>query len=257
MKLKSYGKVNLSLIVGKLNKRKKLHKIDTIIKKIENVYDEIEIKKNNKDDDKIRYFSENNKLMKFDDCIIKKSLDLLRKLGYTSSYYNIDVYKNIPLGSGLGGGSSNAAEIINYVLNEEKIKLDNKLLKRIISIGSDIPFFLKNYDMALVSGYGEKVKKIKEKFTFEIEICFTNVSCNTKEVYDKFDTIKPNYKNKIKEQIQFIKEKKFNLLWNDLQSSCFLLFPKVKDIYDEVNEENIGNKFKLTGSGGTLFRVVL
>lgn len=257
MKIKSYAKVNLSLLVGKYNKRKGLHKIKSIIKKIENVYDVIEIESNKKEQDKIRYFDINNKLIKFDDCVVNKSLTLLRKLGYISSFYNIDIYKNIPLGSGLGGGSSNAAEVIKYVLNEENVKLNEKILKYIVLIGSDIPFFLKGYDMALISGYGENVRKIKSNFSFEIELFFTNISCPTKDVFQKFDEIKLKHKNKIKEQIEYLRDKKFNLLWNDLQSPCFLLFPEIKILYDKVNIENIGNKFKLTGSGGTLFRVVL
>lgn len=257
MKIRSYGKVNLFLLVGKLNKKKGLHKISTIINRIENVYDEIEITQNSNDTDKIRYFGENNKLIKFDNCVVQRSLDLLRQMGYISKYYIIDIYKHIPLGSGLGGGSSNAAEVINYVLNEENVKLNSRILKKIISIGSDIPFFLKRYDIALVTSYGEKVSKIKTNFAFEIELFFTNVKCMTKDVFDKYDELKLNNKNKIKEQIQYIKDKKFNLLWNDLQSPCFLLFPEIKKLYDKVNSENIGNKFKLTGSGGTLFRVVL
>lgn len=257
MKIKSYAKVNLSLLVGKFSKRKGLHKINSIVKKIENIYDEIEIELNDKNEDKIRYFGQNNKLMKFDDCVVKRSLTLLRKLGLISNFYSIDIYKNIPSGSGLGGGSSNAAEIIRYVLNEGKIKLNKKILKHIVSIGSDIPFFLKSNDLALISGYGEKVKKIKTKFSFEIELYFTNVMCQTKDVFQKFDELKCRNTNNIKHQIESLKSKKFNLLWNDLQKPCFLLFPEIKTMYDNVNAENIGNKFKLTGSGGTLFRVIL
>jgi len=93
--------------------------------------------------------------------IIFKALSLFRtKTGFTKGL-NIKVEKQIPVGGGLGGGSSNAASAL-LALNElagSPLSLD-LLLEMGASLGSDVPFFLHKAACALVTGRGEKIEAL-------------------------------------------------------------------------------------------------
>ena len=107
MKIKSFGKINLNLrVLDELVNG--LHKIESLIVPID-LYDVIEIKEIKNDKDVIIFDSmnipENN--------TVSKSLNLLREMNDFSQYFKINVTKNIPTESGLGGGSSNAGALLS------------------------------------------------------------------------------------------------------------------------------------------------
>lgn len=256
MEIKSYAKVNLYLLVHKYNKKIGLHKLDSVLTKAGNLYDTINIYKNEKDDtSKIRYFTGSGQLIKFEDCVVKRILNLLNDFGIKTNY-KIDIYKKIPIQAGLGGGSSNAAAVAKYILDENKIKPTPKLLREIVKIGSDIPFFLSKFTVARITSYGEKVKQIKLPFNIEIEIANNGIACNTKTVFDKYRSLEKKEKIKGYKQLKLLKEKNFNALRNQLQQACFIAYPEVKEFTARLNENINGNRFKLSGSGSTLFRVI-
>ena len=138
MRIKSFAKINLTLRVLKKLKNK-MHDIETNTMLVD-LFDEINLKRNKKD--VIIFngkFKDNVNLKKN---TITDTLFLLRKLKIIKSYYKITIKKNIPVYSGLGGGTSNSVSIIKYFLK-------NKLDKRLISyseqkIGSDFRLFLNN-----------------------------------------------------------------------------------------------------------------
>ena len=77
--------------------------------------------------------------------------------------HKVVVKKAIPLGSGLGGYSSNAAAFIHLVKEVCNLILSTKELVKIGStIGSEVAFFIYNYPCANVSGYGEVVEPFEE-----------------------------------------------------------------------------------------------
>ena len=118
--LKSYAKVNLFLKVGKKIKNKKLHNIQSIIFLI-NLSDQITIKKIKGFKDKFKFIGKFKKSVSKTNNSVSKSLLLLRKKKFldNKTNYKITVKKNIPVFSGLGGGSSNAAAIINFFLKKK------------------------------------------------------------------------------------------------------------------------------------------
>lgn len=256
MKIKSYAKVNLFFLILGFNEKKNLHKISSLYQKIYTLYDEIEIYKNNSNVDEIVYFDKNKKILKIKNCIIKKTLSYLREKKVINDYYKITIIKNIPLGGGLGGGSSNAAEVIKFALKSEGKKITRKISKLILNIGSDVNFFVHNHEFALVSGYGEKIKKINIENNHKIKIYLQDINCQTQKVFEKYkESENKQYKNKnnVKEQINYIKNKKYNLLVNDLQDSCFSVYPKLYSSYKKNMKDN--KVIKLSGSGSTLFQI--
>lgn len=256
VKINSYAKVNLFLLVKKKNKKTGLHKIDSVVKLVRDLYDEIEINKSKTVGDKIRYFNSYGQIMKINDCIIERTLNILRHMGIIDEYFDIVVYKNIPLMSGLGGGSSNAAAIMNYIFSIKDIKIDKFILKIANIIGSDVPFFLMKYDLAYVSSYGQKVIKYTLPFEIDVQITSFPIAVKTSDVFNKFDTLERREKVRLKDQLKALDNGKFNLLKNDLQNACFLLVPDLLKKYNYLNETSMENKYKLTGSGTTLFKII-
>ena len=77
----------------------------------------------------------------------------------------LDIFlkKKIPIGSGLGGGSSNAASVLLILNHFYNAKLSIEHLKNIAkNLGADVPFFLDGYN-CFVSGIGEILKRVKRK----------------------------------------------------------------------------------------------
>ena len=115
--LKSYAKINLFLKVGKKIKKQNLHNIQSLIFLI-NLFDVIKIKQINYHKDVIKFFGKFKGNVSKLDNTISKSMKLLREKGFIkrNDKYSIEIKKNIPVFSGFGGGSSNAATIIKFLL---------------------------------------------------------------------------------------------------------------------------------------------
>ncbi|WP_339020880.1 hypothetical protein [Spiroplasma endosymbiont of Atherix ibis] len=220
MLIKSFAKVNINLKIKK--KRKHLHKICSLFTIVEDFYDEIKIEKS---DNNKNILICNIKKLETDNYILKV-LEILKKEKVIDCFYKISIQKNIPIGSGLGGGSSNAIAVAKYFTKDEKI------LKKIAKeVGSDCYFFIKEYKTAIVKGYGNKIKKYKKEIIIKFkDLILTGVNCNTKEVYKKFDEIKG---------------------WENKYEKNMLEIPALK-IYSELIEyREFG---QMSGSGSTFIK---
>ena len=121
--IKSYGKLNLFLNIGKKNKKNKLHNVQSLVC-LMNLFDEIAIKRINAKKDKVKF---NGKFCSYIDRnynTVSSCLSLFRKKKVIKKNYNynISIKKNIPVFSGLGGGSSNAATIVKYFVKRKLTK---------------------------------------------------------------------------------------------------------------------------------------
>lgn len=106
--------------------------------------------------------------------------------------------KNIPIGSGLGGGSSDAASTLNIlkdcfltriveVSKKKTDEIDLEIAKIALKIGADVPFFLRSH-FARVTGIGEKIERYDSKFLADhpCVLVVPKVRNNTKAVYEAF-----------------------------------------------------------------------
>ena len=171
--------------------------------------------------------------------------------------YKINIEKNIPTGAGLGGGSSNAATMIKFFLEELNIKPDNELIESFSKFGADIPFFIKG-GLSWVSGIGEKIESFNFTLPYKIILIYPNINVSTKLAYSKFTENDFN-----KSDIFYIKnllEKNGKINFNDLYSHIYNIFeknvfniePKIKE-YKEKAETEIKRKICMSGSGSSLF----
>ena len=242
-KIKSYCKINLSLRVLKKLKNG-YHSIASLITFCD-LYDIISISKINGSKDKINFSGPFKSGIDVKLNTITKMFDLIRKERLIKNqFFKINVQKNIPHGSGLGGGSSNAASLINYL----NLKISKKKKLQLASqIGSDVPVCLKRKNTFLKNSE-KKMFRFKKRFNLDLLIVYPNLICSTKKIYK-------NYKNKglsrsllcftdKKKLIDFFKKEK-----NDLEKTVIKLYPKINKIINFIKSQNGCYFSRITGSG--------
>ena len=246
-KIKSFCKINLSLNVSKkvINNH---HKISTLITFC-NIYDILSIQKIKGTKDKINFVGKYKKNISISSNTIAKLLKLLRKKNFFKNQaFNICVKKNIPHGSGLGGGSSNAAALLNFLNKKMVLKLNaNNLYKIAHQIGSDVPIVLKKKN-TFFNGEKNEIIRINKKFGLNILIAYPNIICSTKMIYQKnkhFSALKPKIsiskKNKL---INYLVNEN-----NDLQKTVIKYYPKVRKLIQFIEAQNGCHFSRITGSG--------
>ena len=154
--LNSPAKINIYL---KILKRRSdgYHELESAFQLI-NLYDELEVSSTKSKEIKIEC---NPDIIKLEENIIFKAVQLIKNKYKVKQGIHIKLKKEIPIGAGLGGGSSNAASILLALNNLWKLEISQKdLLKLGKDLGADVPFFL-NGKNAYVSGIGDKLKEKK------------------------------------------------------------------------------------------------
>ena len=241
--IKSYSKINIHLGVVKKEKND-FHSIETLVSNID-LYDVIYIKQIQNKKNKIVFTGNYAKGIGRNNTI-SKLLNLLEDQKIIKKKYLIKIKKNIPLKSGMGGGSMNAASLLNFFNKKNKLNLSKKKMVYLCTkIGSDVRLGLNNYSK-IMFGSGE-VKSIK-KFKSYLIIVMPNFGCSTKRIYQ-------NVKKYSKSHIKISKEYNLNnchRLYNDLEKPAFKLYPKLADIKKTL--QNLPNiKFaRMTGSGSAM-----
>jgi 4-diphosphocytidyl-2-C-methyl-D-erythritol kinase len=118
---------------------------------------------------------------------IYQAISLFRvQTGFTGGI-RVRVEKRIPLGAGLGGGSSDAASTLRALQSLVAPKLpQDQLLEMALALGSDVPFFLWG-GAALVSGRGERVVPINVPDGLWVVLVYPGFSSNTAEAFRLLD----------------------------------------------------------------------
>ena len=149
-KIKSYAKINLSLgVTGRL--RDGYHKIESLVSFIY-LYDEIKIKKIFNKNHKIKFFGKFSKGIKKQNTISNLFKVLDKKNLLNNNKYLVEIKKNIPQKSGLGGGSMNASAILKFFTSKNILNLPQKnLINLSKKIGSDVKLGLTNKNKILYS----------------------------------------------------------------------------------------------------------
>ena len=132
----SYSKINLTLKVN--SKNNGLHQIQSYYCLID-LTDKIKITKFRGNKDKVSFKGPFAKLVKKKDNSVINLLKILRSLKLISNYYSIRITKNIPVFSGLGGGTGNAAFLLKHLL---KNRINKNIFYEVENkIGSDLRLF--------------------------------------------------------------------------------------------------------------------
>ncbi len=237
MKRKAYAKANLMLkVINKdLNGYHQLQMINTKI----DIYDIIKL---NKSKTHQVIFKKNKNISPE---FILKVIEQFNDIYKINKKYKITIYKKIPVGSGLGGGSADAATIIDmlYEYNNIKESIDNKITY-FKNLGADIPYMF--FDSpAIVEGIGEKIYPIKKINLDNYLFVYPNIDVSTKKVFET--------NNKYSEKIchEVINEQIYKgteIFQNDLEEAAFNVYPDLKQVKEKLNKYG---KVWMSGSGST------
>ena len=244
IKIKSHAKINLALnIVGKT---KTLHKIESIVSFLD-LHDEIRIKKINQKNNKIKFFGKFSKGIKSKNTV-SELLKNIEKKKLFKDKFQITIKKNIPSEAGLGGGSMNAASILNFFIKEKLLKGKQEILRIANSIGSDVVLGL--YKKNLVLNSNNEIKVIPTKKKFNTLLVKPSFGCSTKRIYSKVKKFyKPEFNTKINILMRsdFLRKKK-----NDLEPIAIESYPKLKILKDFLEKLPNTEFVRMTGSGSTI-----
>ena len=248
-KIKSFCKINLSLRVLK-RLSNGYHNIKSLVTFCD-LHDLISISKIKGVNDKISFSGRFKKGVNKKSNTITNVLYLLRKRNFFQKQaFKIDIQKNIPHGSGLGGGSSNAADVLNFFNSKMRLKLSKDEISKIAyQIGFDTPVSLEKKNTLLTGKKGE-ILRLNQKFRLNILIVYPNVICSTKKIYannKKFTFLRSQSNFYIKDKnklIDFLKNEN-----NDLEKTAIKFYPKVRKIINFIKSQNGCYFSRITGSG--------
>ena len=166
---------------------------------------------------------------------------------------HVNLLKRIPAGSGLGGGSSNAAFLIKSVNTTFKLYISIKEMEDIaLQIGSDCPYFIHN-QASIVSGKGELIEPV-DRFITDIflVVVMPQKQVSTKNAYMNINPLKPEMSiiEIIKQPVETWRES----LVNDFEKPVFNLFPELKQIKNDLYHKG-AIYASLSGSGSALYGV--
>lgn len=247
MKLKSYAKVNLFLKVFK--KTNKLHPVVSLVAKV-NLYDLIDIKVTNKHNKVI--VKTKNIFIPQEQNIVFKTINILKDRFKIKQGVEVVITKKIPLQAGLGGGSSNAAVVLQYLIKKLSIRISKKdLSKLVLSIGSDVAAFLTNQPV-LVEGFGEKIKVVNVKLPKYIVLAKPKMGISTIDAYKLFDD-RENKQLSIGgiKILENIKQGKY-FIFNDLEKPLLKKYKFLSNLYKEMIKLSF-DFVLVSGSGSTIF----
>ena len=191
-------------------------------------------------------------LSKPGDNLVMKSIMRLREIK-SFPFLKVHLHKAIPVGAGLGGGSSDAACLLKTVSNHFDLKIKNNDLRSIaLEIGSDCPFFLDGIP-SFGSGRGEILTTVNKVLT-GLYLVLVNPGCriSTADAYRNCKPEKPSVSLPDLFKLPFSDWKK--LILNDFEEFAFKKHPLIGDLKDELYKS--GALFSLmSGSGSSVYGI--
>lgn len=244
-----HAKINLFLkLLGK--RADGYHKLESLFAFLD-LFDELEVKENN--EFRLEITGEFAEFINPQDNLFTKILVFFtNNFGITKNLH-IKITKNIPVGAGLGGGSSNAASFMKALNEIFSLNLSKTELQKIsLNFGSDIAFFFEN-QASIIKGRGELIENFSKFSAIPILLINPKINLSTKEVFDKFDqkfsTEISNDDLQKKDVLELIRT-----LPNDLTKPAISAAPIIGEILNEM--KNAGAEIsKMSGSGSTCFAI--
>lgn len=187
-----------------------------------------------------------------EDNTITKAYMEFQKLTGIDSGVNVRLLKHIPIGAGLGGGSSDAAAVLLGLNDLFNAGLSAETLKNTaLNIGSDVPFFLQT-SSAIVEGRGEILKTIDIDTDYFGVLIFPDIVSSTKEAYSLL-------KRENKRTVQRFNPEDFCSMdcknwpfFNSFEDTLFNKYPEIKKV--KLDLLDYGADFALmSGSGSSVF----
>ena len=249
------SKINIGLnIIGKRNDG--YHNIETVFYPIA-VKDALEIIESPTHDETDIIFTSSGNLISgnTDENLCVKAYRLLKKDFPEIPSVKMHLHKNIPMGAGLGGGSSDGAAVLLLLNKKFNLNIsEEKLIQYALMLGSDCPFFLNNKP-CFAEGRGEILKEIPLDLSdYKKMIVHPGIHVNTAEAfahlapgdYSPAGTLEKAIQKDITEWKTSIK--------NDFEKPVFKKYPEIENI-KLIMYENGALYSAMSGSGSSVFGV--
>lgn len=235
---KAYAKINIGLKVG--NKRSDgFHNIETLMACVD-LWDDIYL------EDSEKTIIEGMDIP-YKDNLIYKVITLLKDKYEIDRNVKVTIKKRIPLGSGLGGGSSDAAAMFRGLNKLWSLNLSIATMEELgQKIGSDVSFFITSHK-SIVKGKGEVLKKVNFPLPYKILLVNLPINISTKTIYE-------NYESKNSSKFEYsLNNWPGEALINDLESVYLKTYPEVFEIISNIKIDLQGIVNLMSGSGPTVF----
>lgn len=252
IRITAFAKVNLGLLV--LGKRDDgYHNIESILQTV-SLADEIEIKVGGRSltlscDDPDLPLDESN--------LCYRAARLFLDETGARGGIQLHIRKLIPVGGGLGGGSSDAAAVLTALDILFSTGLGNEhLAPMALRIGSDVPFFLKG-GTAVVKGRGERIEPLTPEPFFTYLIVYPGFSIDTPWAYGRIKSLtkEANYSNvNVYSFIEKAAQGGPMELRNDFEEVMLSEYPELSQIRELLNAHN-ARAVSLSGSGSSVFGI--
>ncbi|MBL4894459.1 MAG: 4-(cytidine 5'-diphospho)-2-C-methyl-D-erythritol kinase [Emcibacter sp.] len=194
-----------------------------------------------------------------EDNLVLKAARLLRDKFDIQAGADIELVKNLPVSSGIGGGSADAAATLHALLNLWQISCNASVLDELtLSLGADVPVCMASTTM-LMTGVGEILRPVTLKFPLFLLLVNPGVSVSTGEIFkaraDRKISFSPS--RTLPDDIRTVDQLKdiLDLTRNDLAYDASLLEPGIGKVLEYIGKKDHCIHAAMSGSGATCFGI--
>lgn len=251
MKIRAPAKVNLWLrVVGRRSDG--YHLIDSLMVPI-GLYDEVEIMRAKRKSGMLTVTSDHPDVPSGSRNLAYRAASLLLGQRGVKDAVHIRIRKRIPVGAGLGGGSSDAAATLVGLNRLFRLKLPRREILSLASrLGADVPFFIYGRP-ARARGIGEWIKPLVSFPRLWMVILYPGFGVSTRWVYQNVKLTKPGKHTSINPLLRDPK-KLVRLLSNDLEKVTIRRYPRIGLLKKRLIEEGAAGAL-MAGSGSSVFGI--
>ncbi len=253
---KAPAKLNLTLSVSPGEGG--YHEIDSLVCSID-IADSVVVSSRRDDKVNIVMHGLGSESIEYEDNNAVKAALLFQKT-YDTKGADITVYKNIPMGAGLGGSSADAASVLKCMQKLYKSGTDDEIKALADTLGSDTGYMTYG-GFARISGRGEKVERldVPKKRTLDLVLLLPKTGVSTRDAYRLSDLYEGSKNpNRTDEAIQALVDGDIAglgaCMYNDLLRAAVYLNPDVGQAVKEL-EGFAPLGVNMTGSGSAVFAV--
>lgn len=259
MKIRAPAKINLGLrVVGK--RADGYHLLDTIMVAI-TLFDELEIKKRKPDKSKgkqvaqLRVTCDHPLVPRGEKNLAYRAASLLLHEAGVTAPLDIHIRKRIPVGAGLGGGSTDAAAALVGITRLLKLHFSPRRLEKLAAcLGADVPFFIRARPVR-ARGIGDRLTPLKRVPPWWLVILYPGFPVSTAWVYGNLRLNLTKSRANTKLSTLLTSAPKFaDLLVNDLEVVTVKRYRRIKRLKDSLIELGAARAL-MTGSGSAVFGI--
>ena len=246
------AKINLGLNI--IEKRPDgYHNLETIFYPI-NLQDALEVtRRENNDKEYTLHISGAPLEGEPEDNLVVKAYKLLKKDYPGLLPVDIHMYKHIPAGAGLGGGSSDAACMIKLLNDKFSLGLSTERMEEYaVKLGADCAFFIRNKPV-FATGIGNLFEPVELSLKgYHIILIKPDIFVSTRDAFAEIKPVRPAvcFKEIVKQPMETWK----NSMKNDFEDSVFKKFPEIAAIKDELYD--LGAVYAaMSGSGSSVYGI--